>query len=304
MLIVIGLGGNALQPRGESADRHVLQARVAGAAAAIAAVADHGSIVVTHGNGPQVGARAVERPADGLDLLGAATEGELGYLIEQALRNRLPGREFATLLTEVEVDPADPAFAAPTKGIGPIYDEATARRVAAEAGWTVARDEGQGWRRVVASPEPRHILGLRAVAALLDAGITVICAGGGGIPAVRGPDGTLAGVDAVVDKDLTTAALAIALDADGLLLLTDVAAVETDHGTATARQLHKVSAVAARALALPAGSMGTKVEAACRFAEATGKVAGIGRLTDAADVLLGRAGTIVTAGDVETRWWA
>lgn len=302
MFVVVGLGGNALLRRGEVADEVRLGARLDTVAHVLADIASHGGLVVTHGNGPQVGQAALDHPDTGLDILDAETEGALGHVIELALRNHRPDRPVATILTQVLVDRDDPAFAKPTKPVGPVYDEATAQRLAQERGWSVARD-GSHWRRVVASPEPQQVLPLAAVAALRDAGLIVVCGGGGGIPVARFPDGSLRGVDAVIDKDRTSALLAAKLNADALLLLCDVDGVQTDFGTPRARTLHKVSTTYLQAMALPAGSMGAKVEAACAFVNATGRVAGIGRLEDASDVLLGRAGTIVSAGEVETRWW-
>jgi carbamate kinase len=229
-----------------------------------------------------------------LDVLGAESEGMIGYLLEQGLRNRLPGRDVATLLTQVVVDLADPAFAAPTKPIGPVYAEAEARSLAAAAGWAIAPD-GAGWRRVVASPEPRAIVELPTIRLLLEAGVIVVCAGGGGIPVVCEGSG-LHGVEAVIDKDLASALLARELGADRLLLLTDVAAVELGHGSLAARPLREATPKELRCLAFAPGSMGPKVEAACRFVEATGGEAAIGALAQAAEILAGSAGTRVHAG--------
>ena len=303
MLIVAALGGNALLRRGQRPDAATQRANLAIAAAALADLALDHRLVVTHGNGPQVGFLALQAGADPLDVLGAETEGQIGYLIEQALTNRLPGRPIATLLTQVVVDRADPAFSRPTKPIGPAYDRATAERLAASRGWTVASDgapDGAGYRRVVASPEPGRIVELATIRLLVEAGVIVVCCGGGGIPvaldSAAGPDGepagALRGVEAVIDKDLAAAALARALGADALLLLTDVAAVFADW-PAGAQPIRRATPATLRAQAFAAGSMGPKVEAACRFAEATGKPACIGALGDAAALLGGRTGTRV-----------
>ena len=298
-LIAIALGGNALLRRREPLDASVQRANVKVAADAIVAVARAHRVVLTHGNGPQVGLLALQNEAYGgatpypLDVLGAETEGMIGYLLEQELGNRLPLDRFATVLTQVVVDADDPSFARPTKPIGPVYDEAQARELAARRRWAVARD-GDGWRRVVASPEPRAIVELHAIRILVDHGVLVVCMGGGGIPVVEGPDGRR-GVEAVVDKDLASALLAHRLGADALLLLTDVDGVYEGWGTASERRIRRAAPAELRAMALPPGSMGPKVEAACRFVERGGAFAAIGSLDDAADLVARRAGTIVTA---------
>lgn len=301
MLVVAALGGNALLRRGEPMTAEVQRANVQRAAASLVALVRAGHrLVVTHGNGPQVGLLALQgaawRPDEAypLDVLGAETAGMIGYLIEQELENALAGSvPVATLLTQILVDAADPAFAAPTKFVGPVYDAATAQGVAKAHGWTVAQD-GKGWRRVVASPAPVDIPDLRVIRLLLDAGVIVICTGGGGIPALRRADGNLAGVEAVVDKDAASALLAARLGADALLLLTDVAAVYRDFGTDRAAPVARLSVAEAAALDLPAGSMGPKVAAARSFLSAGGRMAGIGRLEDAAAILAGTSGTAFT----------
>jgi carbamate kinase len=310
MLIVIALGGNALLTRGEPMTAERQRANVQRAAASLAGVIGAGHrLVVTHGNGPQVGLLALQAaagPKDGvqpLDILDAESEGMIGYLIEQELGNRLPeGAPLATLLTQIRVDPADPAFQRPTKPIGPVYDQDTARRMETERGWSVAPD-GAGWRRVVASPEPLDILEMKVIAMLVERGVVVICAGGGGIPVVRRADGGLVGVEAVIDKDRASALLARRLGADRLLLLTDVDAVQWDFGTAVARRIARVGADALSPEQFPAGSMRPKIEAAALFATATGHPAAIGRLEDALAILSGDAGTRIDPGDaiMETR---
>ena len=300
MRIVAALGGNALLRRGEPADAGTQRANVHDATAALAELARDHELIVTHGNGPQVGLLALQAEAYEavtpypLDVLGAETEGMIGYLIDQELTNALWGGRVATLLTQVIVDAADPAFARPSKPIGPVYSEEDAQRLAAERAWTVAPD-GDRWRRVVASPEPRAIVELDTIKLLCDAGVTVVCTGGGGIPVAVDQDGRLHGVEAVVDKDLAAALLAEGLGADALLLLTDVPAVVEGWGTPAARPLSTGSPQELRAARFAAGSMGPKVEAACRFAQHTGGIAAIGALADAAAVLRGEAGTRVEA---------
>jgi carbamate kinase len=229
-----------------------------------------------------------------LDVLGAESEGMIGYLLEQELGNELPGRRVATLLTQTIVDADDPAFARPTKPVGPVYDGATAARLAELRGWTVAPD-GDRWRRVVPSPEPRRILELATIDLLVDAGVIVVCVGGGGIPVVEGPDGSLHGVEAVIDKDRAAALLATGLRADALLLLTDVDAVYEGFGTPDARPIRLASLEELDPDDFAEGSMGPKIEAACRFVRATGGIAAIGSLQDAAAVLRGDAGTTIRA---------
>lgn len=301
MLIVAALGGNALLRRGERMDQAVQQRNVDAAAGSIAALARQHRLVLTHGNGPQVGLLALtqESYADArpytLDVLGSQTQGMIGYLLEEALREALPGHEIATLLTQVVVDPDDPAFQHPTKPIGPTYVEADARRLAAERGWSVAPD-GQAYRRVVSSPEPQRIVELEAIRLLSRAGVTVICAGGGGVPVAVNEAGACFGVEAVVDKDLTAALLARELQADLLLLLTDVEAVELGWGTRDARPIRSANVARMRSERFAPGTMGPKVEAACRFVEATERPAIIGSLDRVDDILHGRSGTSITPG--------
>jgi len=298
--IVAALGGNALLRRGETMSAAVQRTNVRRAAAAIAALIGEGhKVVVTHGNGPQVGLLALQSaagPPDSrfpLDVLGAESEGMIGYLIEQELGNFLPeGAMVATLLTQTLVDPWDPAFQRPEKPIGPVYGEAEAKQLEKERGWTLARD-GKGWRRVVASPEPLEILETRVISLLVDQNVTVICAGGGGIPVVERETGDFIGIEAVIDKDRVSALLARQLGADMLLLLTDVDGVYVDFGKDKARRLGRISAKELATHDFAAGSMGPKVDAAASFVLTTGRPAGIGRLEDAAAILSGRAGTIV-----------
>ena len=301
MLVVVALGGNALLRRGDPADVEVQRANVTTAVRAIVELASEHDVVVTHGNGPQVGLLALQGEAYPaakpypLDVLGAETEGMIGYLLDQELVNRLKGRRpVATLLTQVIVDDADPAFRRPDKFVGPVFQDATAHKLAADRGWTIAPD-GRAWRRVVPSPEPRSIVELGTINLLLDAGVLVICAGGGGIPVVIDREGRLRGVEAVIDKDRAAALLAEGLAADALLMLTDVPAVQAGFGSPNARDLDDVRVDDLRDIAFAPGSMGPKVEAACRFAERTGGLAGIGALADAAAILRGERGTRIRA---------
>ncbi|MGZ4203346.1 MAG: carbamate kinase, partial [Thermoleophilaceae bacterium] len=277
MRVVAALGGNALLRRGEPAEAEVQRRNLVQAVEGLAELAREHELIVTHGNGPQVGLLALQSEAYGevraypLDVLGAESEGMIGYMLDQELGNALWGRSIATLLTQVVVDELDPAFELPTKFVGPVYPEAQARRLARERNWTVARD-GDKWRRVVPSPEPRRIVEIKTIRLLVDAGVLVICAGGGGVPVVEA-DGALHGVEAVIDKDLAAALLACELDADALLLLTDVPAIVDGYGTDNPRPIRRATPSELRALALPPGSMGPKAEAACRFAELGGGLA-------------------------------
>jgi carbamate kinase len=298
---VVALGGNALLQRGERPDARTQQDNVRLAVTSIAELARRHEVVITHGNGPQVGLLALESEHDGsltapypLDVLGAETEGMVGYWLQRELTNELPSREVVTVLTQTVVDPEDPAFAEPTKFIGQGYDELTAKRMAAELGWTVNRD-GSHWRRVVPSPAPVEFIELGAIKTLVDSGALVICAGGGGVPVVRTEHG-LSGVEAVVDKDLAAALLARRLGADMLLLLTDVPAVELHYGTPQARPIGRITTRELAGLTFPAGSMGPKIAAACEFVEAGGSFAAIGALDSAMELSTGTAGTVVVRG--------
>jgi carbamate kinase len=299
MRIVIALGGNALLQRGQPMTAENQRANIRTAAEAIAAVAPGNEIVIAHGNGPQVGLLALQAAAYHdvapypLDVLGAQTEAMIGYVIEQELGNLLPPeQELATVLTMIEVDCEDPAFDNPTKPIGPVYDRETAERLKAASGWTIAAD-GDMFRRVVASPKPERIFESGPIRSLVERGTIVICAGGGGIPTMYNEHGNLHGVEAVIDKDLASALLAEQLDADLLVIATDVDGVYTDWGTPAATRLGLVTATGLERLDLPAGSMGPKVEAACGFTRTTGNEAVIGSLVDIAKIVDGTAGTRV-----------
>lgn len=302
MRIVIAIGGNALLERGQRPDATVQRANAERAVAALAPLAAEHEIVVTHGNGPQVGMLALESAADPalaapypFDVLGAQTQGMIGYWLLQSLQNALPGRQVAAILDQTLVSMADPAFATPTKFVGPIYDEETAHRLAGERSWVV-RPDGPNWRRVVPSPRPQRVVETRIIRRLLADGTVVVCAGGGGIPVIRNERGHLQGVEAVVDKDLATSVLAEALEADALLLLTDVNAVMRGFGGPDPQPMSRATPAALRRETFAPGSMRPKVEAVCRFVELTGDMAAIGALADATAILAGKAGTIVTPG--------
>lgn len=302
MRIVVALGGNALIRRGEPLTAATQAGNLKDSSAALANLGrDHG-LVITHGNGPQVGLLALQdaaTPDSGnfpLDVLGAETTGMIGYMISQELRNKLPGRQVATLLTQIEVDPKDPAFHRPTKPIGPVYEEGEAIELAEHRGWSIARD-GTGFRRVVPSPKPLRILEIDTLRLLVGAGVVVICAGGGGIPVIFDPWGSVHGVEAVIEKDLSAALVARDVNADALLLLTDAEGVMLDWGTPEAKRLEKVTPDEIRAYDFPEGSMGPKVAAAAAFVESTGGIAGIGRLEHAADILTGKAGTLIVPAE-------
>ncbi|WP_026405268.1 carbamate kinase [Actinomadura rifamycini] len=299
MRIVAALGGNALLRRGDPYDAETQAAHVTEAVRALAPLTDRHELLITHGNGPQIGLLAAESTADRelprpypLDVLGAETQGMIGYWLARELRRAVPNREIAAVLTTTVVAADDPAFARPAKFVGRGYTAAEAERVAAAYAWDMAMD-GTAWRRVVASPEPRGIVELPTIGRLLDAGCVVIAAGGGGVPVLEGQGGP-EGVEAVVDKDLTAALMAERLEADALLLLTDVPAVFRGYGTDRARPLSHATPGQLRGLRLPAGSMGPKAEAAARFAaHRPGGYAAIGAMTDVAALLTGGAGTRV-----------
>jgi carbamate kinase len=299
MLVVAALGGNALLERGEVPLAETEEKHVLAAVDALAPVAREHDLVITHGNGPQVGLLALESASDPalphpypFDVLGAQTQGMIGYFLLQAFENAMPGQQVVSIVCQTLVDARDPAFHLPTKFVGPTYSPDIARGLARSRGWQI-RQDGADWRRVVPSPEPQGLVELATIKMLLADGALVICAGGGGIPVVRGRNGHLHGVDAVVDKDFTAALLARELRADALLLLTDVAHVETGYGTKAATPIRRMDPAGLRSLEFPAGSMGPKVEAACRFVDATGHRAVIGRLEDAAELLAGKQGTAV-----------
>lgn len=309
MRIVVALGGNALLKRGQPLSAQNQRENVKVAARALAPLAREHSLVITHGNGPQVGLLALEAAAYTgvepytLDILNAESEGMIGYMIEQELGNILPEQvPFATILTQVQVDPADPAFQHPSKPIGPQYTRAEAERLAHEHGWTFGPDNGM-YRRLVPSPRPLRIFEIRVVEWLVERGVIVICTGGGGIPTMLTHDGVLVGVEAVIDKDHAGALLARSLAAEAYLMLTAADAVWEGWGTAEAKAIRRASPEALARLSFAPGTMGPKVEAACEFARATGAVAGIGALEDAVAILEGRAGTLVSTRFEGLEYW-
>ena len=300
MRIVIALGGNALLRRGDPMTTEIQRRNIKIAAQAIAPLAAEHSVVIVHGNGPQVGLLSLQAESYQsaepypLDVLDAGTQGMIGYLIQQELRPLLPPEhQVATLLTMIVVDAQDPAFSNPTKFVGPVYPKDAADKLAAEKGWTF-RPDGSAWRRVVPSPEPRQILEIQPITWLLDRGAVVICAGGGGIPTMYPSSGpALTGVEAVIDKDLSSELLAEDVNADLFIMATDVDGVYVHWGSPEQRRLSRVTPEELAGYEFAAGSMGPKVEAAARFATKTARRAAIGSLADIAGIVAGTAGTSV-----------
>jgi carbamate kinase len=309
MRIVVALGGNALLRRGQPLTAEAQRNNVKTAANALSKIALDNELIITHGNGPQVGLLALQGAAYKadelypLDVLGAETEGMIGYMIEQEMGNLLPfERPIATLLTMVEVDPKDPAFSDPTKFIGPVYDEVEANRLAKKNEWSIKPD-GDKWRRVVPSPLPKRIFELRPIKWLLEKNTVVIAGGGGGIPTMYNDEKKLQGVEAVIDKDLASELLARELDADLFIMATDADAVFLDWNTPDQRGLRHISPEDIREYSFAAGSMGPKVDAACQFSEMTGKVAAIGSLSDLNDIVTGNAGTSISQHYKDARFY-
>lgn len=298
MRIVIALGGNALLKRGESPTAENLQQNIERAAESIAPLAEQHSVILTHGNGPQVGLLCLQNeayrdvPSYPLDVLDAESEGMIGYILERELRNRLPSREVVTVLTQVGVDLDDPAFSTATKPIGPVYEQEAARELARKNGWRIVPD-GDGYRRAVPSPHPSRIVAIESIRLLTNENVLVICAGGGGIP-VTGQE-FLEGVEAVIDKDFTAALLAQKTEADLLMLLTDVEGVYADWQTPKARLFESAAPEVLAPMSFDEGSMGPKVLAACSFTSITSGRSTIGSIEDAARMLEGDAGTQVFA---------
>jgi carbamate kinase len=300
MRVVIALGGNAILKRGELLTAENQRQNIRRAAIAIGQVIEAGhEVIVTHGNGPQVGLMALQDVAydqalaSPIDVLGAETEGMIGYLIEQELGNVIPAEsEVATLLTQIEVDATDPAFRKPTKQIGPIYGRKEAAALTARHSWVMAPD-GSHFRRAVPSPHPKRILEIGVIRLLIEHDVTVICTGGGGIPVVRQKDDSYIGIEAVIDKDHASGLLAREISADALLMLTDVDGVYLGWGSAQQRRLEFAKPDELNSYSFPAGSMGPKVRAAIDFVSGGGRMAGIGRLEDALEILMHRAGTII-----------
>jgi carbamate kinase len=302
MRVVIALGGNAILKRGEPMTASNQRSNVRRAAKAIGRVIEAGhQVIVTHGNGPQIGLMALQdmahdsNLASPIDVLGAETEGMIGYMIVQELGNVLPeSKQVVAILTQIEVDPNDPAFEKPSKPIGPIYTSDEAVALTATHSWNMVPD-GLHFRRAVASPRPRRILEIGVIRLLVQHGITLVCAGGGGIPVVLGKDGNHTGIEAVIDKDHASGLLAREIGAEALLLLTDVDGVYRCWGTVQQERLAAITPGELKSLTFPAGSMGPKVEAASDFVSAGGLMTGIGRLDNALDILEQRAGTVVKA---------
>ncbi|TDD40416.1 carbamate kinase [Actinomadura sp. KC06] len=300
MRVVVALGGNALVKRGETPDAEPQRRNVDRAVRALAPLAERHELIVTHGNGPQVGVLSLESVNDPnltrpypLDTIGAETQGMIGYWMLQALQNALPGRQVMAMINQTLVSAVDPAFENPTKFVGQVYDREEAEKLAAEYGWTV-RQDGDRWRRVVPSPRPQRVIETRLIRELVRLGTVVVCAGGGGIPVFRNDVGRLEGVEAVIDKDLTASVLAESMDADALLILTDVPRVMRHYGTPEQEEITHTTPHELRAQDFPAGSMGPKVEAVAGFVERTGDMAAIGMLDQCVQILEGTAGTIVT----------
>ncbi|AMG52721.1 carbamate kinase [Citrobacter amalonaticus] len=295
--LVVALGGNALLKRGEPLEANIQRKNIVLAAKTIAQLTQQWRVVLVHGNGPQVGLLALQNSAyDGvtpypLDILGAESQGMIGYMLQQALKNQLPQREISVLLTQVEVDPDDPAFHNPTKYIGPVYDPAQADALQAEKGW-VFKADGKAFRRVVPSPQPKRIVESDAIQALIARDHLVICNGGGGVPVVEKADG-YHGLEAVIDKDLSAALLASQIHADALLILTDADAVYLDWGKPTQRPLAQVTPERLSEMQFDAGSMGPKVSACANFVSRCHGIAGIGSLADGPAILAGDKGTLI-----------
>jgi carbamate kinase len=298
--VVVALGGNALLRRGEPLEAEVQRQNIEIAVKTISEIAQEYNVVLVHGNGPQVGLLALQgleykkvAPYP-LDVLGSETQGMIGYMLMQEFKNQMPNVNATCMLTQMTVDPNDPAFAEPTKPIGPIYEEAEARELAEKYHWTIKPD-GQHFRRVVPSPQPTGIIEHEAITKLIDEGHLVICTGGGGIP-VKKENGKLVGVEAVIDKDMSAAFLAKQLNADALLILTDADAVYLDWGKPTQHALRSTNPTELAQYQFDAGSMGPKIEASCEFVKQGGKVVGIGSLEDGLRILQGTAGTNITKG--------
>ena len=300
MRVVVALGGNALLQRGQALSAENQRANIRVAAGQMAEIHEHHELVIAHGNGPQVGLAALMDAAYTdvdpypLDVLGAKTIGMIGYIIEQEMGNIIPFEDhIITVLTQIVVDPADPAFQNPTKPVGPVYDKAEAEKLQGEKGWAMAPD-GQYFRKVVPSPLPQRIIEIDTIKMLVDNGVVVICAGGGGIPVAYDDESKLFGVEAVIDKDLASGLLAKGLDAEMFVMLTDVPSVYVDFGTQKQRAIRAAHPEAIEALDFPAGSMGPKVKGACKYVRETGFKSAIGQLSDLAAIMSGEAGTLIS----------
>jgi len=300
MRVVVALGGNALLQRGQALSAENQRDNIRVAARQMAEIHEQHDLVIAHGNGPQVGLAALMDAAYTdvdpypLDLLGAKTIGMIGYIIEQEMGNIIPFDDhIITVLTQIVVDPADPAFQNPTKPVGPVYDKAEAEKLQIEKGWAMAPD-GKYFRKVVPSPLPQRIIEIDTIRMLVDNGVVVICAGGGGIPVAYDDERKLFGVEAVIDKDLASGLLAKGLDAEMFVMLTDVPNVFVDFGTENQRTIRAAHPDAIEALDFAAGSMGPKVKGACKYVRETGFKSAIGQLSDLAAIMSGEAGTLIS----------
>jgi carbamate kinase len=306
---VIALGGNALLRRGQPLEADLQWQNVKVAASAIAELIREGhEVIICHGNGPQVGLLALQSEAYEevrsypLDVLDAESQSMIGYMLQQSLHNELPDKEVVTIVTQVEVNSSDPAFQKPTKFIGPIYSKDQAERLALEYGWTVKVDL-DSVRRVVPSPHPKSIIEIDTITTLLDAGIITICGGGGGIPVIKN-NGKLSGIEGVIDKDRTAALIAEQIQADALIILTDVDGIYEDYRNPKQQQIKQASVVALEATEFPAGSMGPKVEAACLFVSNTGGISAIGSLSNLLGIVNKESGTHITSNAQETTYYS
>jgi len=300
MRVVVALGGNALLQRGQELSAENQRANIRVATGQLAAIHGHHELVIAHGNGPQVGLAALmdaaytEIDPYPLDLLGAKTIGMLGYIIEQELGNMIPFKDhIITVLTQIVVDPKDPAFLNPTKPVGPVYSKEEAEKLQRDKGFSMAPD-GEYFRKVVPSPLPQRIIEINTIRMLVESGVVVICAGGGGIPVAYDENSKLYGVEAVIDKDLASGLLAKGLDAEMFVMLTDIANVYVDFGTENQRSIKAAHPDALEAMGFAAGSMGPKVSGACQFVRETGYTSAIGRLSDLKGIMAGEAGTLIS----------
>jgi carbamate kinase len=298
MRIVFALGGNALLKRGEILSAENQRSNMRAAAASLMKACEGHQVAIVHGNGPQVGLLALEAdaypavPPYPLDMLGAESQGMIGYVIAQELRNACPDRAVVALVTQTLVDPGDSAFERPTKPIGPVYAKEEVAGLMKTSGWVFAPD-GTAMRRVVASPKPIDIVELQLIEQLVASGAITICCGGGGIPVRQSSVGALEGIEAVIDKDFAAALLAQKLDAEKLVILTDVDGVYLDWGTAKQRVIREAHGDDLARQSFSEGSMGPKVEAVCQFVKATGKTAAIGSLNEVERVMAGQSGTLI-----------
>jgi carbamate kinase len=309
MRVVVALGGNALLQRGQPLTAENQRGNIRVAVKELAAVHENNQLVIAHGNGPQVGLLALMDAAYTavdpypLDVLGAETVGMIGYMIEQELGNLIPFHDhIITVLTQVLVDQNDPAFENPTKPVGPIYDKEQSERLKKDKGWAIAPD-GDNFRRVVPSPLPQRIIEIEVIKTLVDSGVVVICAGGGGIPTAYDDDKNLFGIEAVIDKDLASGLLSKDLDADMFVMLTDVASVYVDFGTENQKAIKAAHPDVLEKMDFPAGSMGPKVLGACQFVRETGNQSAVGQLSDLTRIITGDAGTTISNDVDGIEYW-